>query len=188
MEVYLIRHTTPAIEKGICYGQVEVDLNEDLFARELENIRTKIPLSFDAVFSSSLNRCTRLAKELSEDYIADKRLQELSFGLWENKRWNNLPTEELNLWMDDYVNVCVPGGESYVQLSERINSFLNEVLAKDYKTISIITHAGCMRSFLAGLLGLPLENTFRIQLNYGSVIRAEFDKDDRLNKLFSLHA
>ena len=36
MQVYLIRHTTPNIAKGICYGQTDMDVEEKLFAKELK--------------------------------------------------------------------------------------------------------------------------------------------------------
>ena len=186
MEVYLIRHTTPAIEKGICYGQFEVALNEALFEGELEIIRGKIPASFDAVFSSPLKRCTRLAGIISGNYVEDNRLKELDFGRWENKRWQDLAQEELTIWMNDFVNVAVPGGESYLILFQRVTGFLNDLFTKDYKTVALVTHAGCIRGFLALLLGLTLENTFRIQLDYGEIVHAEFCQDDRMNKLHKI--
>ena len=33
MEIYLVRHTTPNIKKGICYGQTDIDINLYKFAR-----------------------------------------------------------------------------------------------------------------------------------------------------------
>mgnify|MGYP001408870057 CR=1 FL=1 len=37
MEIYLVRHTTPAINNGICYGQTDVDLNsEELLSTYIE--------------------------------------------------------------------------------------------------------------------------------------------------------
>lgn len=37
MKIYLIRHTTPHIEKGICYGQTDLDVAET-FNNEAEII------------------------------------------------------------------------------------------------------------------------------------------------------
>ena len=34
MEIYLIRHTSPLVEKGVCYGQADLALNLDLFETE----------------------------------------------------------------------------------------------------------------------------------------------------------
>ena len=35
MEIYLVRHTTPAIEKGVCYGQTDLNVAET-FEEEVE--------------------------------------------------------------------------------------------------------------------------------------------------------
>ena len=43
MEIYLVRHTTPAINNGICYGQTDVDLNFDTFESEFCDINDKLP-------------------------------------------------------------------------------------------------------------------------------------------------
>ena len=37
MEIYLIRHTTPKIEKGICYGQADLNV-ADSFEEEINVI------------------------------------------------------------------------------------------------------------------------------------------------------
>ena len=42
MEIYLIRHTTPNIEKGICYGQADLDITET-FLEEVEAIKPHLP-------------------------------------------------------------------------------------------------------------------------------------------------
>jgi len=44
-EIYLIRHTTPKVEKGICYGQTDLNL-ADTFEQEKERILKIIPKIF----------------------------------------------------------------------------------------------------------------------------------------------
>ena len=44
MEIYLIRHTTPLIEKGICYGQTDLDITES-FEEEVSMIHPHLPSS-----------------------------------------------------------------------------------------------------------------------------------------------
>ena len=60
MEIYLIRHTTPKIDKGVCYGQSDIEL-ADSFSMEFKEISKSIPKTFEKVYSSPLKRCTRLA-------------------------------------------------------------------------------------------------------------------------------
>lgn len=117
MEVYLIRHTTPAITPGLIYGHLDVDLT-DSFLEELKTVKQKLPPVLDAVYSSPSRRCTQLAQQLAADVIVDHRLSELNFGDWEGKTWDTIDPQDSRAWMDDFVNVPAPGGESMVQMQE----------------------------------------------------------------------
>ena len=63
-EVYLIRHTTPLIKAGLCYGSSDIDV-EDSFVEEAEGIKTVLKEFYpDVVVSSPLIRCMKLANHL----------------------------------------------------------------------------------------------------------------------------
>lgn len=186
MQLHLIRHTTPCIEKGICYGQTDLHLDASTFATESDAIVSKIPTDFDVYYSSPLQRCAQLAEKLFPDFKTDTRLLELDFGDWEFKKWKDIPQKELAPWMDDFVNQPVPRGESYHDLHQRSLSFAKFILQKPDHKIALITHAGNIRSFISFALNLPLENSFRIELNYGSIVQLELNEDHRLSKLISI--
>jgi alpha-ribazole phosphatase len=169
VEVYLIRHTTPVLEPGLIYGRKELLLHET-FPHELIAVLQQLPEHFDIVYSSPAFRCVELAKEISNDFKTDARLQELDFGEWEGKTWDTVDQVALQCWMDDYVNVCVPGGESMVQMRERVMEFWNELLSKSYTRVGIVTHAGVIRLLLANVRGIALTDIFDIKIHYGEVI------------------
>jgi len=171
MEIYLIRHTTPKIAKGICYGQTDIALDETLFEKELLAIRQKLPENIKQVYSSPLVRCQQLAKQLAENPIMDEKLMELNFGYWENKPWAEINKEELDAWMQDFVHSKAGKGESYLDLYRRTLDFVQMISSEKREKIALVTHAGNIRSLVAFVLGLPLENSFRLQLNYGSVLK-----------------
>ena len=186
MQVYLIRHTTPDIEKGICYGQTDLDVNQTLFNDELKIIQSKIPDNIESFFSSPLKRCKHLAGFLSADYTTDDRLIELNFGDWENKSWNELNQDDVTIWSNDFVNNRPPNGENYVELHHRTINFIESLLDTDNESAGIVTHAGNIRSFISRAIALPLENSFRIDLAYGAVISLKIEKDRCYNKLISI--
>ena len=186
MEIYLVRHTTPAIKKDICYGQTDVDLNSETFESELYEIKNKLPSNIDRFYCSPLIRCSKLAKRLAKEIQIDERLIELDFGSWENKKWSELDNQELSKWMENFVNVKAGGAESYLDLHKRTCSFIKELCKNSKQKIAIVTHAGNIRSFLCFILGIPLENSFRIQLNYACIIRAELNDKPINNKLYWL--
>ena len=170
MDVYLIRHSPVAIEKGICYGQTDVPLAADCqdhfqqLKKSMGNVRP------DVVFSSPASRCMQMAQHFSSKVIADEMLWELHFGEWENKRWETLPEEVLRAWTENYVIQAPPGGESYQELFQRTKDFWQEeLLSRKEQTIFIITHGGPIRSFLAHLLEIPLTKTFHLQIDLGSI-------------------
>lgn len=186
MQVYLIRHTTPSIGNGICYGQTDIAVNEAVFEQELKIIQSKIPNDIEQFYTSPLIRCKKLTKHLTENFIKDERLKELNFGEWENKNWNEIDQTQLNTWMQDFVNISTPKGENYIDLHNRTRGFIDSILETNYQKIAIVTHAGNIRSFLSFVLSLPLENTFRIHLDYGAVVSIKFNNSENNNKLISI--
>ncbi|WP_413999079.1 alpha-ribazole phosphatase [Flavobacterium sp. W1B] len=170
MEVYLVRHTETVCEKGICYGQSDVSLLEP-YSEQFEFIKNQIPAGA-IVYSSPLSRCTALAGYLSTSVITDSRLMEMNFGDWEMKNWDEIPPDDFTPWMTDFVNVAVPNGESFVDLHDRVNDFLENELQKSHNMpVVIVAHAGVIRSVLCKISNLPLKNAFQNKVDFGAVIK-----------------
>jgi len=172
MEVYLIRHTTPQIGKGICYGKSDIPLAET-FENELKILKSKLPEKFSQVITSPARRCYYLARELKcSSLINNEDIAELDFGKWELKAWSDIDKKEIDTWMDDFVNISCPEGESYRDLFIRSQRFWQEhIEKKKFKSVAIITHGGIIRSLLAFFLKMPMENSFSISIGYGSVTK-----------------
>ncbi len=173
--IYLIRHTTPAVARGMCYGQTDLDVTWS-FHQEAEVIREHLPGSIGLVYSSPLKRCTLLAKELFPDrpLRLSSALMEIHCGDWEMRAWDDLPPEEVGPWMADFVRVGIPGGESYVDLHERVTRCWETIIAREPSPgdIAIVAHGGVIRSILSGITGTPLIDSFKaFSLHYGCVIR-----------------
>ncbi len=172
MEIYLIRHTEPEIEKGICYGQTDVPL-KDTFKSEAEIVLQNFPDKIEVVYSSPLSRCLQLAEYVSSQLalplVVDNRLKELNFGQWEMKKWVEIDSDSLQRWMDDYVNVQCIGGESYQELTTRVSSFLDDLRLQKMEQVAIVTHQGVMKAIHAKQQQLSLRKAMEIQFHYGSI-------------------
>lgn len=177
MEIYLVRHTTPAIVKGVCYGQSDLDV-ADSFDQEAETIAKLVPDHVEAVYTSPLIRCSMLAQKIYPEtkHITDARLKEIHFGDWEMKKWEEIDILELTPWMNDYVWTCPPNGETLNHLNNRVKAFMHDVLFLNLKTIVIFTHAGVIRCLLAEILEMPLSNIFKIGLGYASVSKLKVNR------------
>lgn len=173
MEIYLIRHTQTATQKGLCYGQADVELAESFFddARE---ILKKLPAN-SLVFSSPLSRCTRLAQLISNDAIFDNRLLEMNFGDWENMPFAEIEAEKLQQWTENFVSLAPPKGECFSQLYLRVKSFWLDLLELENQQVVIVTHAGVIRAILAKVLNLSLEKAFAFSVDFGSVHKLRYE-------------
>ncbi|MBP9884927.1 MAG: alpha-ribazole phosphatase [Leptospiraceae bacterium] len=171
MEIYLIRHTKVDVPSNTCYGQSDVSL-ADSFVQETQSILEKLPNTEHFIcYTSPLTRCKSLAGKIRVREIKmEPRLMELNFGDWELKTWKNIGKESFDLWHEDFVNNKVPGGESYFELYTRVKSFWKEMISKKEDTI-LITHGGVIHALLAHSLGLALENSFRLKIDYGSITK-----------------
>jgi len=101
--------------------------------------------------------------------MVDTRLMELNFGDWELKKWDAIDKQELNRWMDDFVNVPCSGGESYVELYQRCTGFFNDCTNKPHQQAVIVAHGGVIRSILSLILQIPLAKSFSLQIDYGKI-------------------
>jgi alpha-ribazole phosphatase len=186
MAVYLIRHTTPDIIKGTCYGQTDIDIT-DSFSAEASIIKTYLQDNISAVYSSPLQRCKKLAVHLfpNNDIVLENDLMEIHCGAWEMRKWDDIPKEEIDPWMQDFVQVRIPGGESYIDLHQRVNDCFNRIIAAN-KSVAIITHGGVIRSILAGITQTPLKDSFGVfSLHYGCVVKIEQQQGGFSHTIFS---
>lgn len=184
MEIYLIRHTTPKVEKGICYGQADLDITET-FLEEVEAIKPHLPSEGVKIYSSPLQRCKKLADALFDGFDIDIHddLMELNCGQWELLPWNDIPKDEIQPWMDDFVNVPVPQGESYVDLHNRVVNRFNEIVSKQESAV-IVAHGGVLRSILSHITSTPLKESFdAFTLHYGCVVKINVSQDSMTHEL-----
>lgn len=176
MKLSLIRHTSLNIPTGVCYGQSDIDVSEH-FDAERECLKQKIiHIQFDAVYSSPLQRCTKLANALDLGEIkTDDRLKELYFGDWEMQAWDSIPRDVFDVWANDYAHLAPPNGESFSQLHLRAKHFIEELSTHSQgKHIAIITHGGVIRALLADVLNMPLKGLFRMVIDHASVTQISF--------------
>lgn len=169
MELAVIRHTRLAIDAGRCYGQSEIAL-ADSFDAELASLQERLSPPYRAVYSSPLQRCTRLAAQISTAFEIDDRLLEYHFGDWEMTRWDDIGRGALDPWMRDFVNVSAPNGESLAQMYARVAAFMEALRNRDHPNCLIVTHGGVIRCIWAYLLQIPLEQIFKLEVGYGEVL------------------
>lgn len=172
MEIYLVRHTAPDVAKGICYGQADIDVKET-FVAEAACIQKFLPENSGTVFSSPLQRCKKLATHLFPTHHIHLHddLMEINCGQWELKAWDSIAREEIDPWMNGFVTVRIPGGESYEDLYQRVKNVFIDIHHKAGPVV-IVAHGGVIRSILSYITNTALKDSFStFSLHYGCVIK-----------------
>jgi alpha-ribazole phosphatase len=175
MEILAIRHTKVAVEKGVCYGQSNVPLATTCKDEAHGVVCDLKPYNYSSIYSSPLDRCLFLANRIGNRAIQSSALMELDFGQWEMHTWDEIDSPESRYWMDNYILVQTPGGESFMQMTDRVRLFLEKCYIHHKKeTIVWVCHAGVIRVLYHLCNQVPLNEVFNISVGYGSLHRFHF--------------
>ena len=178
MELILVRHPRPLAAEGICYGRSDLAVAPDELLRVHAALRASLP--DDApVFSSPLRRCAALARLLSSRPSFDARLAEMDFGAWEQRSWNAIPRAEVDAWADDLLEYRPGGGETIMEVAQRVNAAMDDILRSAADKVVVVCHAGTMRLLATLVQGLPLGEAALAaaaaphRIGYGEVLRLD---------------
>lgn len=135
-----------------------------------------------AVYTSNLSRAVKSAEIIARPYklkpIQMKELRERSFGIWEGMSFTEIKErypEEFSAWAGNPLKYSPVEGESTVEVEKRVMKAVNRILKKHKgDEIAIVSHGGVSRIILCNILGIPLENIFRIEQDYAAVNIIEF--------------
>jgi alpha-ribazole phosphatase len=147
--LYLIRHARPDIGDGICYGSTDLPVAQQEHQRLLAALVSNLPKHVP-VFSSPLRRCRELATPLanaleSGEVIYDPRLAEMHFGAWEMRPWSEIPRDEVDAWAKDLHRYRPGGGESVLEMAQRVHAFYSELRLRPCAGAVVVCHAGTIR-------------------------------------------
>ena len=166
-------------ERGIATGWLDGSLSETgkRLAKELGQRRRAE--GFDRVFTSDLQR----AVETVEVAFAgsgvpvqrDARLREVNYGML-----NGMPVSQLEAEKSRHIDEPFPGGESYRQVVERVQSFLDDLAREwDGKHVLIIGHAATRFALDYLLNRIALEELVAAPFNWREGWRYIYRSGDR---------
>ena len=183
----LIRHgETDWNRDARIQGQLDIPLNEAgrAQARRLtERLRDE---GIEAAYSSDLVRVYETAEiALAGSGLPIHRttdVREVSFGVWEGKRWVDVEREfpqEVLHYRQNYGHSAPPGGESLTALRRRsVAAFQRIVGDHRGQTVVLFSHGGPCRAILAEVLGLDVTMSRRFGMSNASVHVVEVDEGE----------
>ena len=149
MKLWLVRHAQPLVDTGICYGQLDMAADADATAECAARLAVQLPAGL-GIISSPLQRCEQLAQALHAlrpdlAYKTDARLQEMDFGRWEGRAWQDIDRSELAAWTGDFAHYKVGcDGESVTAFMARVGAAFDALPGQE--AALWITHAGVIRA------------------------------------------
>ena len=199
--LYLVRHAATAanlVSPARLQGRADPPL-APFGVRQAEATRGLLAgHSFQACYCSPLLRAVETASIIATPHrltpipIAD--LTECDVGRWEGLDWDTIrdrDPEDYRLFMADPAANPYPGGESFADVHFRAAPVLDRQVAENAgRTLLVVSHHVVNRTYLAGLLGLPMALARNVTLdNCGiSVVTGEAGQKavTTLNAVFHL--
>jgi len=135
-----------------------------------------------AVYCSDLSRAVKSAEIIARPHslnpIIVPSLRERNFGLWEGMSFDEIREKypiEFDAWAGNPLKFSPMGGESTMEMKERVIGAFDTIITNHKgENVAMIAHGGVNRIVLCHLMGVPLENIFRIEQDYGALNIVEF--------------
>lgn len=152
MQLLLIRHPQPVLDKRYCYGASDIAVLPQQVQACCDALLPQLPVAAAPVpiHSSPLQRCTalayRLAQALGQPHVLlQEGLREMDFGRWEQRLWDDIPWAEVEAWNQDLLHYAPGGGECLLAVARRMWMALSALLDTQAPQHIVVCHAGTIR-------------------------------------------
>lgn len=147
-----------------------------------DNINSSNASGLRAIYCSNLARAVQSAEIIAAQFslvpvkIAD--LRERSFGIWEGMTFGEIKEQypkEFASWAENPLAYSPMGGDTTLEVRDRVIKVISEIVERHAgEEIAVVAHGGVNRIILCHILGIPLENIFRIEQDYAALNIIEF--------------
>jgi len=160
-------------------GQLDIELNTrgQWQARRLGEALADDPIS--AIYSSDLARAWQTAQEIARhgplQVVAEPRLRERSFGLFEGRTFHDIQSElpdQAQRWRQRDPEFAPAGGESLLVFRERVTHIVEELASRHAgELVVLVAHGGVMDVLYRAATRQELQAPRTWQLNNASINR-----------------
>ncbi len=183
MNIYFLRHgQTEENSKRTYYGSLDVQLNEKGIAQAEKAGKIFKKVEFNKVFISEKVRTLQTAqialKDREVQLIKDRRINEIDFGIFEGKTYEELCKlypEKVKLWQDNWEEFCPDGGESYRIFYKRVKEFMEDIKELEEENILIVTHGGVIRAVYSYVLDENLSFYWKFSSRNGDISLIKYE-------------
>lgn len=168
-ELWLARHgQTNWNVEGRYQGHSDEPLNGNGLAQAVALAESVEGQRVQAIYSSDLRRALATAQAVGDRFglpvHADARLREVSLGHWEGMLFQDIRTQDAELWAARNENPLYarpPGGESIYDLAARVWPAVDAIAARYAPgPVLIVSHGLVLATLFCRAHGIPLTEVF----------------------------
>jgi broad specificity phosphatase PhoE len=190
---FLVRHAAHDNVGGFLAGRTPgIVLGKDGLAQAERLGQRMARESFDAIYASPRERTQQTAQAIARakgiaEVTTDQRLDEIDFGAWSNRTFEDLNTQtEWMRWNTARAVAATPAGDTMFDVQARVVSLIRELHARSNgSAIVLVTHADVIKTAISYVLGLSLDAWPRFDIAPASI--THFVLDDWGAKLTGLN-
>lgn len=172
-------------------GQLQMQQTVDDFITQ-----SVVPMMWQGIFSSPLQRCQSFAQQLSTQYctplILEQGVQEIHFGAWEAKpmQWiyENFPDQLSQFWQTP-TEFTPPNAESIWQFQSRVLAAMTyiqtQMMENHWHQVLLVTHGGVIKLLKCLAMQKNLDDILTISAELGTLHHFEFDTNAKTIHLLS---
>jgi len=173
VKITLVRHAEVIEEyQGKYNGHIDIPLSKN-GKKQAQKLAQKLKNeNFDRIYCSDLIRAKQTldAFDLDIEPVYTDRLREKSWGKHEGKSFEEIQSEGIEYksfeqWINELDGEDI---ESYCNNAKEY--FFNTISKSDSRNILVITHAGFIKTILAIVKNIPLEDAFKINISYTNYV------------------
>ncbi|HEX9617128.1 MAG TPA: histidine phosphatase family protein [Anaerolineales bacterium] len=178
----LIRHgETDWNAEGRWQGHADVPLNSRGHAQAEEIARSLAGEKIDAIYVSDLRRTEQTAEPLARaqglEVRVDQRLREIDQGEWQGLVISEIQSryaDEFRQRRENPLEVAPPGGETALQVRERVLAAVQDILsAHPGQTVAIVSHGFALAVIRAYFQGVPIGKVWELVPKNGEIVELE---------------
>lgn len=173
VRLLLIRHAATAwTAQGRFQGQTDVPLSSHGRRQVAALAQRLVTETLHRLYASDLQRAWETAQAIATPHAlrvqAEPRLREMAFGHWEGLTYAEIQQRDapaLAAWERDQLHIAPPGGETLLQMAERVRAaYASIVAAGQDQTVGVIAHGGSLQLLLCLVLGLSPQSYWQFAI------------------------
>lgn len=179
MRFFFVRHgQTDYNAQGRVQGQIDIPLNE-LGRWQAGQIGDRLKgYGLGGIIASDLSRASDTARSIADHHgaltlLTTPLLREINYGAFEGMQFPEIQStypEEYLQWREEKIDYAPPGAESIYEQRARARKAI--LWVREHCTdcdVAVVAHGGIMRSLIANLLDLGMEQQNRLHFDNTSL-------------------